>query len=83
MVQERRPDLAPVRLEIPVVVTSEVYGDHLGGAAALELERPEAVGGPDIEAALSANIGPRQAPRRSAADRTTRVVTNPGAISIE
>lgn len=62
VLQIAKPGLPIVRLPVPEPVLGDVCGKNLGGAPALELEGEEAICGPDVEAALSANIGPGQAP---------------------
>jgi len=41
----------------------QVRRDHFGGSAALHLERPETVSGPDVEAMLLLEVWPRNRPR--------------------
>ncbi len=41
------------RRPVPALGVEHVDGDHLGGAAALHQEGPEAVEGADVEAALA------------------------------
>ena len=54
------PTLTLAHLPIPVFIAREVSGHHLRRAAALELEGQEPVVGADVQAALAANVRPRQ-----------------------
>jgi hypothetical protein len=85
------PLLAHVRGPVPVARVRDVDRDHLGRAAALELEREEAVVGADVETTFAAHVrpghlvdhGPQVEPagRRDARRELDRVV--PGRVRVD